>query len=52
MFQGKELVDATVVRLGNMNRRTLDQLAARVYFYYARLHEIAGDADDLASIRP
>ena len=52
ILQGKALVDNTIIRLGNMNRRTLDQLAARVYFYYARLHEIAGDADELASIRP
>jgi 26S proteasome regulatory subunit N3 len=32
-----------------LNRRSLDQLAAKVYFYYARFYEVAGR---LAEIRP
>ena len=34
------------------NRSTLDQLAARVYFYYGRLHELVGGPESLSSIRP
>jgi hypothetical protein len=30
----------------------MDQLAAKVYFYYGRLHELVGGTDSLASIRP
>jgi 26S proteasome regulatory subunit N3 len=30
----------------------MDLLAAKVYFYYARLHELAGGPASLASIRP
>lgn len=50
--QSKELADATVARLGSHNRRTLDQLAAKVYFYYGRLHELVGGPESLSSIRP
>jgi 26S proteasome regulatory subunit N3 len=34
-----------------MNRRTLDQLAARIYCYYSRFHELQG-LESFASIRP
>lgn len=47
-----ELADATVVRLGQLNRRTTDQLAAKVYFYYGRLHELVGGGASLSGIRP
>ena len=30
----------------------MDQLAAKVYFYYGRLHELVGGPDSLAGIRP
>lgn len=33
------------------NRRTLDSLAAKVYFYYSRFHELIG-ANSLLGIRP
>lgn len=32
-----------------LNRRTMDQIAARVYFYHARFHELT---NKLAEIRP
>ena len=50
--QCAELADATVARLANLNRRTMDQLAAKIYFYYARLHELVGGPAFLSSIRP
>lgn len=52
MLQSKELADVTVARLSSFNRRSLDQLAAKVYFYYGRLHEIVGGSQSLADIRP
>ncbi|GAA6022894.1 hypothetical protein JCM8202_003761 [Rhodotorula sphaerocarpa] len=33
-----------------MNRRTMDQLASKFYFYWVRAHELAGD--DSAALRP
>jgi len=47
-----ELADATVIRLGQLNRRTMDQLAAKVYFFYGRLHELVGGSASLSGIRP
>eukprot|EP01126_Amoeba_proteus_P063279 TRINITY_DN8706_c0_g2_i8.p1 TRINITY_DN8706_c0_g2~~TRINITY_DN8706_c0_g2_i8.p1 ORF type:complete len:481 (+),score=100.59 TRINITY_DN8706_c0_g2_i8:113-1555(+) len=38
-----------VEQLSKWNRRTLDSLSAKVYFYYARSHELVGK---LAEIRP
>lgn len=49
---GLALADHTVQRLQVMNRRTLDQLAAKIYFYYARFHELENGNDGLTSIRP
>ncbi|RUP48094.1 proteasome regulatory subunit C-terminal-domain-containing protein [Jimgerdemannia flammicorona] len=46
---GKTLSTETVARVQTLNRRTLDQLSARVYFYYARFYELT---DRLAEIRP
>jgi len=37
--EAKTCVDALVERLGAYNRRTLDQLQARVFFYYFFVHE-------------
>ena len=42
LLQAVQLATATVQRLDGFNRRTLDGLAARVYFYYAWLHECTG----------
>jgi 26S proteasome regulatory subunit N3 len=49
--QGLALADHTVTRIQSLNRRTLDQLAGRVFFYYARFHELAG-GNEFAAIRP
>ncbi|CAD6587891.1 MAG: 26S proteasome non-ATPase regulatory subunit [Cyphobasidiales sp. Tagirdzhanova-0007] len=50
--KSQDLVDATVARLGSFNRRTVDQLAAKVYFYYGHIHGLVGGQQSLASIRP
>ncbi|RUS22332.1 proteasome regulatory subunit C-terminal-domain-containing protein [Endogone sp. FLAS-F59071] len=47
--KGKALSTETVAKVQNLNRRTLDQLSARVYFYYTRFYELTGQ---LAEIRP
>jgi 26S proteasome regulatory subunit N3 len=44
-----ELSNITVKTVQELNRRSLDQLAAKVYFYYARFYELTGR---LAEIRP
>ncbi|KAG2198675.1 proteasome regulatory subunit C-terminal-domain-containing protein [Mucor mucedo] len=47
--KGLELANKTVDRMNVMNRRTMDQIAARVYFYHGRFHELS---NKLAEIRP
>ncbi|KAF9580855.1 26S proteasome non-ATPase regulatory subunit [Lunasporangiospora selenospora] len=47
--KGIALSSATVKTVQELNRRSLDQLAAKVYFYYARFYELSGR---LAEIRP
>ncbi|ORZ25224.1 proteasome regulatory subunit C-terminal-domain-containing protein [Absidia repens] len=47
--KGSRLANATVDRLVPLNRRTLDLLAARIYFYHARFYELT---NRLAEIRP
>ncbi|KAG0041539.1 26S proteasome non-ATPase regulatory subunit, partial [Gryganskiella cystojenkinii] len=47
--KGIELSNITVKTVQELNRRSLDQLAAKVYFYYARFYELSGR---LAEIRP
>jgi len=47
--QGVLLSNETIHKVQNSNRRTLDQLSARIYFYYARFHELI---ERLAEIRP
>jgi len=46
--KGATLSTAVVQQIHVWNRRTLDQLAARAFFYYARFHELTGK---LAQIR-
>jgi 26S proteasome regulatory subunit N3 len=36
-----------VVQIGQLNRRTLDQIAARIYFYYARVFELTERSADI-----
>jgi len=43
------LLEAAMERLVGLNRRSLDLLAARVYFYYSWAHEVQGT---LSNIRP
>ncbi|KAJ8658422.1 hypothetical protein O0I10_005774 [Lichtheimia ornata] len=47
--KGMELAGKSVEKLVKLNRRTMDQLAARIYFYHARFYELT---DRLAEIRP
>ncbi|RIA82899.1 proteasome regulatory subunit C-terminal-domain-containing protein [Glomus cerebriforme] len=47
--QGILLSNETIRKIQNSNRRTLDQLSARIYFYYARFYELT---EKLAEIRP
>ncbi|KAG0345859.1 26S proteasome non-ATPase regulatory subunit [Podila humilis] len=47
--RGVELSNATVKHVQELNRRSLDQLSAKVYFYYARFYELSGR---LSEIRP
>lgn len=39
---GRSLADYLVKRIAELNMRTLDPLAAKVYFYYSRFYELAG----------
>ncbi|KAF9349475.1 26S proteasome non-ATPase regulatory subunit [Mortierella sp. AD094] len=47
--KGIELSNIAIKIVQELNRRSLDQLAAKVYFYYARFYELTGR---LAEIRP
>ncbi|CAG8689209.1 10895_t:CDS:2, partial [Racocetra fulgida] len=47
--KGIQLSNETIGKIRSLNRRTLDQLSARIYFYYARFYELTGN---LAVIRP
>ncbi|XP_010933362.1 probable 26S proteasome non-ATPase regulatory subunit 3 [Elaeis guineensis] len=46
--EAKACSSASIVRLKNMNRRTVDVLASRLYFYYSYSYELT---DSLAKIR-
>ncbi|KAJ0085972.1 hypothetical protein Patl1_09490 [Pistacia atlantica] len=46
--EAKACSSASIVRLKNLNRRTIDVLASRLYFYYSYSYELTGD---LAQIR-
>ncbi|CAJ0756572.1 8763_t:CDS:10 [Entrophospora sp. SA101] len=47
--KGIQLSNETLLKIQKLNRRTLDQLSARIYFYYARFYELTGN---LREIRP
>ena len=47
-FKAKTCSSASIVRLKNLNRRTVDVIASRLYFYYSYSYELTGD---LAEIR-
>ena len=44
-----ELTHQTAERIHSFNRRTLDSIASKVYFYLSRVHELAGD---VSVVRP
>ncbi|OWM74950.1 probable 26S proteasome non-ATPase regulatory subunit 3 [Punica granatum] len=46
--EAKACSSASIVRLKNLNRRTIDVLASRLYFYYSYSYELTGN---LAEIR-
>ncbi|KAF5207253.1 26S proteasome non-ATPase regulatory subunit 3-like protein [Thalictrum thalictroides] len=46
--EAKSCSSAGIVRLRNINKRTVDVLASRLYFYYSLSYELTGD---LAEIR-
>jgi len=47
--QAKEVSIKALQRLSTLNRRTLDTIAARIYFYYAWSHEQTGQLADVRS---
>ncbi|KAF3940762.1 hypothetical protein ABW19_dt0207358 [Dactylella cylindrospora] len=48
---GAKFSEQLVKRMHGMNRRTLDSLAAKVYFYYSMFNESLSDSNALISIR-
>jgi len=49
--QAMELSEKTMDKCQAQNRRSLDVIAAKCYFYYARIHELTKDANP-ATMRP
>lgn len=45
--QAKEVADTAVCLLKGHNRRTLDVIAARIYFYYSWAYECLGQLVDV-----
>lgn len=45
-----ELANKLINRLVKENRRSLDPIAARCYYYYSRVYELVGRLDDVRSI--
>eukprot|EP01023_Acetabularia_acetabulum_P059511 TRINITY_DN7154_c0_g1_i1.p1 TRINITY_DN7154_c0_g1~~TRINITY_DN7154_c0_g1_i1.p1 ORF type:complete len:490 (-),score=67.90 TRINITY_DN7154_c0_g1_i1:204-1652(-) len=45
--KSKKLVDEAVEKLKSFNRRTLDILASRIYFYYSLAYEALGNLDQV-----
>lgn len=43
------IADALLARYESFNRRTLDSLSAKIYFYYSRVYELLGNFE---SVRP
>eukprot|EP00983_Pelagomonas_calceolata_P051325 1142366-Pelagomonas_calceolata.AAC.1 len=50
--QAKEVSIKALQRLSTLNRRTLDTIAARIYFYYAWSHEQTGQLADVRRCVP
>ncbi|KAF7723693.1 26S proteasome non-ATPase regulatory subunit [Apophysomyces ossiformis] len=49
--KGIELANAVVDKLSSLNRRTMDQLAARIYFYHARFYELNNRLQDIRTMQ-
>ncbi|KAH9655124.1 26S proteasome non-ATPase regulatory subunit 3 [Citrus sinensis] len=49
--EAKACSSASIARLKNMNRRTVDVLAARLYFYYSLCYELTGDLAEIRGAR-
>lgn len=47
MMQAKACSSASIARLKNLNRRTVDVLASRLYFYYSLSYELTGDLSEI-----
>jgi 26S proteasome regulatory subunit N3 len=47
--EGAKFSDALVQQIHSLNRRTLDQVGAKILFYYSRFYELQGN---LAATRP
>ena len=45
--EGAEFSSALVVNIHNQNRRTLDQIGAKILFYYSRFYELLGKLDTI-----
>ncbi|XP_038723476.1 probable 26S proteasome non-ATPase regulatory subunit 3 [Tripterygium wilfordii] len=45
----KACASASIARLRNLNRRTVDVLASRLYFYYSLCYELSGDLAEIRS---
>ncbi|KAG2439463.1 hypothetical protein HXX76_004818 [Chlamydomonas incerta] len=45
----RTVADAAVARAGQFNRRTLDVIAARIYFYYGFAYEQTGELESIRS---
>jgi 26S proteasome regulatory subunit N3 len=49
LWEGEKFSTALVEQVHQHNRRTLDQVGAKILFYYSRFYELQGN---LAAIRP
>ncbi|PKA60400.1 putative 26S proteasome non-ATPase regulatory subunit 3 [Apostasia shenzhenica] len=45
--EAKACSSASIARLKNINRRTVDVLASRLYFYYSYSHELTNSLDEI-----
>ncbi|KAI3502375.1 hypothetical protein L1887_30409 [Cichorium endivia] len=45
--EAKACSSASIARLKNLNRRTVDVLASRLYFYYSLSYELTGDLSEI-----
>ena len=46
-FKSHELVEKMMEKILSYNRRTLDAISSKCYFYYARVYELVGRLDQI-----